>query len=439
MYVIFPCHWVGLKLRILAISGLVFIGVMAVAAPVPKAKAVPPPSIWKAGVASVVVTPTNNLWMAGYAARKKPAEGKVQELFAKALALQDEQGQKLVIVTMDLIGVGQPLRQRLTERVQKELGLPPQFLLLNASHTHSGPVLRTSPVTEKDLEKERTRSAYEYTQQLEGKLFHVISEALAHLESARLTWHHARCGFSMNRRLPSLTGYRNSPNPEGPVDHEVPVLRIEVAGGTLRALLFGYACHNTCLGFYNYCGDYAGFTQEYLQANRTNCTALFLLGCAADQNPYPRGTNVVPGLTDLDLAKQHGRTLANAVEMANLTPQREVHGPLRAAYEEVTLDYAKKRPSHPYPVQVIRFGPDLTLVALGSEVVVDYALRLKKELAGDAAVWIAGYSNDYTGYIPSLRVLKEGGYEAQAGWEDTVEERIVAKVHELYRRVSAAK
>jgi hypothetical protein len=74
-------------------------------------------------------------------------------------------------------------------------------------------------------------------------------------------------------------------------------------------------------------------------------------------------------------------------------------------------------------------------VALGSEVVVDYSLRLKRELGGDAAVWVAGYSNDYTGYIPSLRVLKEGGYEAQAGWADTVEERIVGKVHELYRRL----
>ncbi len=422
--------------RACALAALVVLGLLAVgAAPASKTKTAPSPLTWKAGVASVLVTPTNLLWMAGYAARKKPAEGKVQELFAKALALQDEQGQKLVIVTMDLIGVGQPLHHRLAERVQRELGLPPQFLLLNASHTHSGPALRTTPVTAKDLENERTRSAYAYTQQLESNLFQVISEALARLEPARLTWHRAQCGFAMNRRLPSPTGYRNSPNPDGPVDHEVPVLRVEVAGGVLRALLFGYACHNTCLGFYNYCGDYAGYAQEYVQANRTNCIALFLQGCAADQNPYPRGTGVVPGLTDLDLARQHGRTLANAVEMANLTPQREVHGPLRAAYEEVALDYAKPRPAHPYPVQVIQFGPDLTLVALGSEVVVDYSLRLKKELAGQAAVWIVGYANDYSGYIPSLRVLKEGGYEAQAGWADTVEERIVGKVHELYGRL----
>lgn len=400
-------------------------------------KAAPLPLRWKAAAASIVITPTKNLMMAGYAGRNRPAEGKYQELFAKALALQDEQGQKFVIVTMDLIGVTQPIHHHIAERAQKELGLPVQSLLLNASHTHSGPSTRTLPVEGNDLDNQRRRDSYVYTQELQEKIFRVIGEALGKLEPARLTWNRARSGFAMNRRLPTPKGYQNSPNPDGPVDHEVPVLRVEAANGELRAMLFGYACHNTCLGTYNYCGDYAGYAQEYLQAHRTNFTAMFLMGCAGDQNPYPRGTAVVPGLTDLDLARAHGRALANSAEMANLTPKREVRGPIRAAYEEVTLDYApeKAKPSHSYPVQVIAFGNDLTIVALGSEVVVDYSLRLKRELAGEAAVWVAGYSNDYTGYMPSVRVLKEGGYEANAGWAESLEERIVGKVHELHRRV----
>jgi hypothetical protein len=69
-------------------------------------------------------------------------------------------------------------------------------------------------------------------------------------------------------------------------------------------------------------------------------------------------------------------------------------------------------------VQVIKIGNDLTFITLGSEVVVDYSLRFKREFAGEAGVWVAGYSNDYTGYVPSLRVLKEGGYEAAAGWAE---------------------
>ena len=103
--------------------------------------------------------------------------------------------------------------------------------------------------------------------------------------------------------------------------------------------------------------------------------------------------------------------------------------------------------SYAYPVQVAHFGEDLILTALGGEVVVDYSLRLKRELAGRAAVWIAGYSNDVMGYIPSRRVREEGGYEGEtamrhtshpAPWAPELEEQIIAKVHELHRQLRPA-
>lgn len=388
----------------------------------------------------VKVTPQKLLWMAGYAARKKPAEGKVQELFAKALALQDEQGNKLVFVTLDLIGVPQAMRHAVAERAEKEFKLPAANLVMNASHTHSGPSLRTTPPTEKD--DQRARDAWDYTQKLQTDIGDIIGKALAEMQPARLTWNKARCGFAMNRRRdytlpPDHPNANKAPNPNGVVDHEVPALRVEAPDGTLKATLFGYACHNTSLGFYNWCGDYAGFAQEYLQEHRPGFTAFFLMGCGGDQNPYPRRSDVVPGVTDLELSMQHGRSLSNAVEMALTVNPRPVSGPIRAAYEEIKLSYANnKRPDHDYPVQVITLGKDLTFITLGSEVVVDYSLRFKREFAGAAGVWVAGYSNDYTGYMPSLRVLKEGGYEAAAGWAEDVEDRIAKKVHELHAKVS---
>jgi hypothetical protein len=110
-------------------------------------------------------------------------------------------------------------------------------------------------------------------------------------------------------------------------------------------------------------------------------------------------------------------------------------GPLLTAMENVDLEFTEAdREPFPYPVQVICFGDDLCFVALGNEVVVDYALRLKRELTrpDGPAVWVAGYSNVYSGYIPSKRVLQEGGYEADSRpWKATLEERIVGQVHEL--------
>src|SRR6185437_2131684 len=126
--------------------------------------------------------------------------------------------------------------------------------------------------------------------------------------------------------------------------------------------------------------------------------------------------------------------------------------PRYAAYER-TWDRRRLRElergtlidSYPAPVQVVRFGDALTLVALPGETVVDYSLRLKRDLAGAAAVWIAGYSNDVFAYVPSKRVLLEGGYEASramsystnpvlpAPFDPTVEQRLAGKVHELVR------
>ncbi len=423
---------------------------------------------WKAGVATVVITPEHSLWMAGYAARKKPSEGKVQELFAKALALEDATGTRLVIVTLDLIGIPRSLRDHVAKQVREKHGLPRASLLLNASHTHCGPVVRSGGSVMYDLPAEQPERIDQYVAGLQEKLVALVGRALADLAPARLGHRHARCGFAMNRRLPTAKGFQNSPFPDGPVDHEVPVLRVESPDGKLRAVLFGYACHNTTLSFHQFSGDYAGYAQEYLEEAHPGAKALFVTGCGGDQNPYPRGT--------LEQAKQHGRALANAVEAALLPKARPVRGPLRSVWEEVTLDFApppgrdawlqllesadaldrrrakhflaelekhgKVRSTYDYPIQVVQFGGDLTLIALAGEVVVDYSLRLKRELPG-VPLWVAAYSNDVFGYVPSARVLKEGGYEGGGAmrftplpgpFAPTVEERIVEKVHALVRR-----
>ena len=427
----------------------------------------PPPADagWKAGAASVVITPAEPMWMAGYASRNKPSEGKFQDLFAKALALQDAAGTRLVIVTCDLIGIPRALRDAVEKDVREKHKLPPECLLMNASHTHSGPVVRVKSFY--SLSEQHEQQVDKYAAGLQQKLVTLAGQSLADLAPARLGYCHARAGFAMNRRLPSKTGYQNSPNPDGPVDHDVPVLRVERADGKLRAVLFGYACHNTTLGLYQFCGDYAGFAQQYVEEAHPGVTALFTIGCGADQNPYPRST--------LEWAQRHGRSLADAVEAALLPQARPIRGPLRAAFQEVSLAFApapsrdelvrmkekgsqyekrhaaklleeldkngRIRPDYAYPVQVVQFGDELILVALAGEVVVDYSLRLKRELAGPA-VWVAGYSNDVFGYVPSARVLKEGGYEASGAvlysslsgpFAPSVEERIAGKVHELAR------
>ena len=105
-----------------------------------------PQTEWKAGTASVVITPEELMWMAGYAARDKPAEGKIHDLNATALAVQDDQGTRLVIVTLDLISIPRELRDWMEEQVSQRYKLPPEALLVDASHTHCGPEIRPNKV-----------------------------------------------------------------------------------------------------------------------------------------------------------------------------------------------------------------------------------------------------------------------------------------------------
>ena len=443
-------------------------GAPLVAAPAPSSTKAASPSPWKAGVAAVDITPEGPVWLAGYGARTKPSEGVAQRIFAKALALEDAAGGQLVLVTLDLIGVPRAVREGVEKAAAERHGLGRASLLLNASHTHSGP----APYAYGVPREEFARKGEEYGRMLPGKILEVIAAALRRQEPARMSYTHARAGFAMNRRLPVGKAIRNSANPDGPVDHDVPVLRVTGPDGKIKCVLFGYACHKTVTGFFTINGDYAGYAQVFLEESHPGAVAMFMIGAAGDQNPYPRHAS-------LEQSAQHGRTLANAVEAAlGATVQRSLAGPLRSAYGFADLPFASvtraeleqrtqgKRgveklraeellrvlaaggelpASHPCPVQVVSFGPGLTLVALAGEPTVEYSLRLKREFASDeCAVWVAGYSNESIGYVGSRKVILEGGYEGQsanlgrhpAPWLPEAEDRVITRAHALFRSLN---
>ena len=281
------------------------------------------PEQWKAGIASTVITPQQSMWMSGYAARTKPSEGKVHDLRAKALALEDAQGTRVVIVTFDLLGISRAMRDWIEKEVGRRYKLPPKGLVLSASHTHCGPVVRETRYsiygnTLYGLSPEQIEQSGQYAEHLQEKLAQLVGQAIEDLAAARLSYSHARAGFAMNRRSKVEKGYRIQPNPDGPVDHDVPVLRIDSPDGKLRAVLFGYACHCTTLDCYKYCGDYAGFAQEYIEQEHPETTALFVAGCGGDQNPYPRR-----GPRTLEYCKEHGRALDLQLTMKELRTQLE--------------------------------------------------------------------------------------------------------------------
>jgi hypothetical protein len=426
----------------------------------------------KAGLAKVVITPEKPIWLSGYAARNKPSEGKLHDIWAKALAIEDERGNKVVIITTDILGFSREVAEPLAERAQREYGLRREQLLLTSSHTHTAPILRQNLIGAYDLEAEQSARIGEFTQQLQDKIISIIGAALRDLAPAQLSFGHGVGSFAKNRRQPNADGsIRIGVNESGPVDHDVPVLLIEVLDGQLRGIVFGYACHNTTLTGEHYAisGDYAGFAQIELEKAHPGATALFVMGCGADINPFPR--------TAIENAQAHGASLAGAVEQARKSKRLKVLGDIKLALERVPIAYGtlptreefqtrlqdtnvfKQRHArrmleryerdgklpgeYPYTIHALQIGRDFTLIGLAGEVVTDYALRLKREL-GERGLWVAGYVNEVMAYIPSARMFKEGGYEVvdsmiyydhPTSWAPELEEKIIGKTRELARRV----
>jgi neutral ceramidase len=424
---------------------------------------------YKAGLGRIIITPDKPIYMSGYANRDHPSEGAIHDLWAKALVIEDHKGNRLAIVTTDLIGLPRSISDIVAARVEKAYGIDRAQLVLNSSHTHTGPLIRHNLEIMFELSPQDSQVVTDYAAALTERLVMVVGAALKDLAPANLWFGNGRAMFAINRRENTPKGVIIGENPTGPTDADVPVLKVTAPDGRLRAVLFGYACHNTTLTgqFYRISGDYAGFAQIAIEEANPGATALFVMLCGADQNPHPRST--------LDLAHQHGAALSAEVNRVLAEKLTRVRGTTRAAFQVTELGFAPQsrdgfqarlqesnvhRVRHakamlrlyddgnpirryPYPVQAIQFGKDLTFVALGGEVVVDYALRIKREF-GSKGIIVAGYSNDVMSYIPSLRVLKEGGYEADQSmiyyglpgpYDGEVEDHIMTTVGQVMKRV----
>ena len=409
------------------------------------------------GVARADITPDGPIRLSGYLARDSESKGVDRKIWAKALAIgSDEQG-AAVLVSVDNLGVPAAITEEVARRLKQGAGLAPDRLALGSSHTHSAPCLTgVAPhIFGKPIAADQQERIDRYTRSLVETLETVCLDALANRKPGRLSWASGEVGFAANRRTRG-----------GPVDHAMPALKVLGPDGEVRAIVVNYACHCTTIDPKEnlVSGDWAGAAQEAIEADHPGCVAMTLIGCAGDADPLGRGPS--------SAAKAHGRTIADEVnrllsgpwsdlaappEIAverfaipfDATPTREqlqqlvrAGGPpgYNASVHLARLDRGEALPTElPYSTQAWKFGDKLAMVFLPGEVVVDYVLRLKKEL-DPSRLWITAYANDERCYIPSERILREGGYEGGGamvyyGWptrlKPGIEQIIIAAVHRV--------
>jgi hypothetical protein len=423
----------------------------------------------RAGAARVCITPPVGTWQGGYGARTRPSEGVHDDLFARALVLEGEDGTRVALVGVDVANLTHEVADGARRRAQALTGIPAGSVALCASHTHGGPIFRPF------LGRPAPQPDPDYLLLLEKYLAGAVAAAAGALQPAALRAGRGEAHFNVNRRLPTPGGLLMRPNPAGPVDHEVRTLRIDavetVTAGTDAdapprapaplAVLFSFTCHATAMGASNYqiTADYPGAAAAFVEgAYGSHTTALFLQGCAGDVRPHL--TSAHGGFTGADwtvlarLGRELGAAAVGAAERAltgapaptdddgRIGVARDVitlpfapvpsASELRATLERSTNDYERAWAEQtlaavqagpvaggvPAEVQVFRLAGQW-LVTLPGEVFVEIGWRVRDAVADAVSappsrVLVAAYANGSIGYLSTAEAIAQGGYEPSA-------------------------
>ena len=382
--------------------------------------------IYKVGVAEVDITPAHPIRLNGFGFRRAESDGVNHLIHARALSIQHaDDPQPVLLMTVDVLGIPEPIRAELVKRLKGKV--PGDRLAITATHTHCGPMLKGANPTlfGVPIPEEHLKHIDEYTPVFLDKLERVALAALKDPLPAKLSWGVGTVGFAGNRRTAG-----------GPIDHDLPVLVIRDAKTEkVRAVYTSYACHCVTLSHNKIGGDWAGYAAEAIRDRFPGAVGLVSIGCGADQNPDSRDKVETAQVQGREIADEVKRMLGGYVapvrgkavcklkslELSLAAP------PARKGWEDsakrndaighharvqlAKLDRGEALATAiDYPIQTWAFGDSLAMVHLPGEVVVDYAARLKSEL-DRGRVWITAYANTNPCYIPSERILKEGGYE----------------------------
>ncbi len=409
---------------------------------------------YRVGVASVDITPDYPVRLNGFGHRRSELEGVTHKIFAKAMAIDDGTNGPAVLMAVDVLGVPDYMTLEVGKRLKEKLD--PTRLATTATHTHTAPMLTNvcPTIFGRPLTEAEQKNVDRYTKELTDKLEQAALAALNDLKPAKLEWATGSVAFSINRRTPG-----------GPVDHDMPMLVVRDADGKIKAVYVSYACHCVTLSHNKISGDWAGYAAEMIESAHPGAIALTSVGCGGDSNPSSN-----PVGDRADVAQGQGKQIADEVERLLKVGPSPITQPIATTLSRIPLAFdtpptreqweatAKRQDTEGYHarvnlarldrgeklqtqvdyfIQTWTFGDQLAMVFLGGEVVVDYSIRLKREFDRNR-LWINAYSNDVPCYIPSERILKEGGYEGAGAMTyydrptklaTGVEQKIIDEVH----------
>lgn len=386
-----------------------------------------------AGVAQIEITPPVGIALSGYIARRGPALGVHDPLYAKALVL-DNGATQVALVTVDVLGLQRSTVATIRSAIAAQTGLPAANVLIACSHTHAGPATMflqgcglIDPI---------------YLETVQARIIAVTVQAWANRGPARFGVGHGQV----------TDGVHNRRNPGAVIDPDLGIVRVDTVDGRPLAVLLNYACHPTCVTGENQLlsAEYCGYATARIQ-QATDAITLFFTGAIGDVGPSRRGWDVLEQIGNAvaeealcvlpTIAVTEWQTLASVsrevelplqplptvADLAAFTAEQQrllanpewMQQPYQPQIVAAMLNWTAATlttvtaPAAPTTVttelQVIRAG-ELTLVSAPGELFVELGLAVKAG-APTGHCFLCGFGNDNIGYIPTPHAYSQGGYE----------------------------
>jgi len=443
--------------------------------------------VFRAGASAVDLTPAKVPIVVSGGFLAATAERIAGPLYARALALDDGR-ERAVIAVVDTLMMPRELLDRVKAAASKSTAIPPERMLISATHTHSAPPVMGALGTDANPE---------YAQFLEERLVRVIEGAVSRLAPARVgwivvqDWEHTHCRRWILRpdrlrkdpfgdltvRAHMHPGYQNPEfiGPSGPVDPDLSVLAFQTPRGRPVALLANYSMHYVGAGARVVSPDYYGPFVENLQQRigaqdgERPFIAMMSQGTSGDQHwmDYNRPRQEMTPQVYADAMARAAYEAYRRIEYrdwvplrmreARLTLSRRAPGAERLAWARQLLAqrggaaprnqpevYAREQlllsaePVRELKLQALRIG-ELGITAIPNEVFAITGLKIKAQ----SPLWPTfniELANGAEGYIPPPEQHQLGGYTTwparTAALEVQAEPRIVEALLGLLENVS---
>jgi hypothetical protein len=403
--------------------------------------AAPQSTAFRAAAVKVDITPQDSKWLSGYQPRK--SDGVLDNIYHRVVVL-DAGGTQLYLVASDLCLFSPSLYDTVTRDLQKETGIDPKHVLWTVTHTHAAPEIGPSDIYKALLGRSDHDWDREYTSTTTRALIEAVRQAREKLEPARIAFGGGVSLANINRRARDVYGRISlGLNPEGPVDRQFNLIRLDRPDGSAIALVVNYAMHGTVMSGQNVkiSGDGPGTVVTYLE-EKLGAPVLYVNGAAGDIAPiysvYPNpqsghltqfrvllGDRILAALRSIGPGT--GRVAIRHAERIVETPRKP---DLQWPDELSAYAASDGRPLVRLPLRFVRIN-DTAIWSAPVEMFSEIAMAVRGR-SPFARTFYFGYANGWLGYLPTAKAFDEGGYEPRTSpFTPQVEADVTAAVTSL--------